>query len=332
MIGYLASQIIQGATHRGYDVCTNLKPPWNVDGRHFRAKFEASNIQHRPQPSQEDFLVIDEFRSVDPMTDSLYNNLQEISKTKRVIVLHYSDTINIVRFPDDNLQCFFTHQTHRLRLNPSSRPLGFGCTFEAFAAERSQPQLPRAPGSIILNFTPSVNQGVRISTILGLESFARRNSVIHFDKRRLFGEAYSQQLATSQFILAVGGDFFQPLGANDWIRETQSESPILRNFIDFPDDQGTIFRWDSFRFWESMALGCIPIQLDFDFYGLLLPIQPEPWLHYVPLKLHAQDETFERIAEIAQDKELMKRMSLAAKDFCFEFYSPECTFNYVIEG
>lgn len=36
-----------------------------------------------------------------------------------------------------------------------------------------------------------------------------------------------------------------------------------------------VIRWDSFRLWEPFAVGCLTVHLDFDNYGLALPVNPE---------------------------------------------------------
>lgn len=47
---------------------------------------------------------------------------------------------------------------------------------------------------------------------------------------------------------------------------------------------------DSFRFWESMACGTVPMQVDFEHYGLKMPVQPRPFEHYLPVRFDALSE------------------------------------------
>lgn len=44
---------------------------------------------------------------------------------------------------------------------------------------------------------------------------------------------------------------------------------------------------DSFRFWESLACGTVPLQVDFEHYGLQMPVQPKPYEHYLPVQFDA---------------------------------------------
>jgi hypothetical protein len=40
-------------------------------------------------------------------------------------------------------------------------------------------------------------------------------------------------------------------------------------------DDPVIARWESWRFWESLASGCATVALDFEEYGLVLPVIPK---------------------------------------------------------
>jgi hypothetical protein len=48
---------------------------------------------------------------------------------------------------------------------------------------------------------------------------------------------------------------------------------------------------DSFRFWESMACSTVPMQVDFEHYGLKMPVQPEPYIHYLPVRFDDLDKS-----------------------------------------
>jgi hypothetical protein len=42
----------------------------------------------------------------------------------------------------------------------------------------------------------------------------------------------------------------------------------------------TIMQFDNWRFWESMAAGCLTLQVDYKRYGCSLPVQPDSQVHY----------------------------------------------------
>ena len=51
--------------------------------------------------------------------------------------------------------------------------------------------------------------------------------------------------------------------------------------------------WDSWRFWESLAAGCVTFHVDFDKYGVQLPVMPENWRHYIGIDLDNMQDTVE---------------------------------------
>jgi hypothetical protein len=56
-----------------------------------------------------------------------------------------------------------------------------------------------------------------------------------------------------------------------------------------------IIRWDSWRWWESLAAGCLTFHLDFERYGFHLPVMPRAWEHYVPIDLADPKGTVDRL-------------------------------------
>jgi len=83
-----------------------------------------------------------------------------------------------------------------------------------------------------------------------------------------------------------------------------------------------IGQWDSWRFWESLAAGCVTFHLDFQQNGFLLPEMPENWKHYVGIDLRNIDETVERIIE---EPEVFKKISTQGRHWANNNYSPKAT-------
>lgn len=42
-----------------------------------------------------------------------------------------------------------------------------------------------------------------------------------------------------------------------------------------------MYQWDSFRLWESFSAGCMVLHVDFDQYGLQLPVMPKNFHQYL---------------------------------------------------
>ena len=80
-----------------------------------------------------------------------------------------------------------------------------------------------------------------------------------------------------------------------------------------------IIQWDSWRFWKSLAAGCVTFHVDFEKYGLHLPVMPENWRHYIGIDLDNVQEAVERIAD---EPEIVERISTEGRLWALEHYSP----------
>jgi len=76
---------------------------------------------------------------------------------------------------------------------------------------------------------------------------------------------------------------------------------------------------DSFRFWESLACGTMPMQVDFDHYGLRLPVQPRGFAHYLPVRFDDLASSVERTKSLVPR---MQEIALGAQHWAREHYSP----------
>ncbi|WP_410220007.1 hypothetical protein [Pedobacter sp.] len=83
-----------------------------------------------------------------------------------------------------------------------------------------------------------------------------------------------------------------------------------------------IIQWDSWRFWETLALGSVPIHIDLEKYGVSLPIMPENWKHYIGIDLNNIDYAIERITE---DKEGIYKIAKQGHQWGMENYSPKAS-------
>ncbi len=65
-----------------------------------------------------------------------------------------------------------------------------------------------------------------------------------------------------------------------------------------------IIQWDSWRFWEALALGSVPVHIDLEKHGVELPVMPENWKHYIGINLNNIEEDIERI--LSSESEIRK--------------------------
>ncbi|MEQ9671749.1 hypothetical protein [Coleofasciculus sp. G2-EDA-02] len=88
---------------------------------------------------------------------------------------------------------------------------------------------------------------------------------------------------------------------------------------DFGSGETRVEWWDSWRFWESLAAGCVTFQVDFEKYGIKLPVMPENWRHYIGIDLDNIQSTVERIAS---DPDILERISQEGRMWAIDNYSP----------
>jgi hypothetical protein len=130
----------------------------------------------------------------------------------------------------------------------------------------------------------------------------------------------------TQVSLAYGGDFYSPIAGNPWFR---SHEPALAEQHRFArlDAPAVVMRWDSWRLWESLASGCVTVHLDFEKYGVALPVAPKAWEHYVPIDLDDIAGSVDALfAREAQWPEIAAR----GRDFALTHYAPAPTARRVL--
>jgi hypothetical protein len=77
--------------------------------------------------------------------------------------------------------------------------------------------------------------------------------------------------------------------------------------------------WDSWRFWESLAAGCVTFHVDFDKYGIKLPAMPQNWEHYIGIDLENIQDTIVRIAD---DPGILEKISQSGREWAIKNYTP----------
>ncbi len=77
--------------------------------------------------------------------------------------------------------------------------------------------------------------------------------------------------------------------------------------------------WDSWRFWESFAAGCVTFHVDLERYGALLPVMPENWQHYIGIDF---DNIQTSVDRIVSEPGILKRISTEGRRWAIENYGP----------
>jgi hypothetical protein len=83
-----------------------------------------------------------------------------------------------------------------------------------------------------------------------------------------------------------------------------------------------LLQWDSWRFWETLALGSVPMHVDLEKYGVELPVMPTNFKHYIGVDLSNIDQTVERVVE---EKNLIYKIAKEGNEWCIANYSPKAS-------
>lgn len=239
-------------------------------------------------------------------------------KGTRVAYLTTADTSIFCKAPDDVL-LFATHESTLARMGGRRIPIGFGLSHSTIAATREPPPFERRQRRALRNFRATLNQGVR--GLLDLAYVPALERHITVDRTDHVGAVYIPALLESQICLAYGGDFFSALQTNAYLAKSQ---PLVFENHRFAEllAPAVIMRWDSWRYWESLAAGCLTVQLEFSSAGFSLPVMPEPWVHYAPIDLADLKGSVEQLLD--REKE-WPEIAARGRAWALEHYAPAPT-------
>lgn len=232
-----------------------------------------------------------EVRGFDPLAYDLYVfNITEVSANgpmlpfvekfprKEKILLSMADTNGVI-FPSNHFPSLMTHENKFLKLTGNRSPWAFGISEEILEATKNPPSFEQRRLGVLRNFRPSSNQDVR--------NFLDLSFVEHLEKYlpvdHSIGEDHFDRLLSTTACLAYGGACRVDMTPNPYFDRNDLYQIIKQN-AHF-NQSIVIARWDSWRFWESLAAGCLTFQLDFEKYGFLLPEMPVAWEHYIPIDM-----------------------------------------------
>jgi hypothetical protein len=127
---------------------------------------------------------------------------------------------------------------------------------------------------------------------------------------------YYKRLKKSTACACFGGRFMPP-----WPRELTAPLRLWHRVMNKLawGRLRPIVVWDSWRFWESLAAGCVTFHVDFEKYGPFIPVMPENWRHYIGIDLENMQETVGRISD---DPGILEKISNEGRIWALENYSP----------
>jgi hypothetical protein len=209
-----------------------------------------------------------------------------------------------------------THESRFLQFKNRRLPWAFGLTEArlAAAAAVAEPPFEQRSRVVLRNFRPSFRQGVRHALDLVLLPHLERHFQID---RSIAADNHFHRLTHSLGCLAYGGDFQVDFTRNPHFAAQPTHRDLARSLT--IASEPAVCRWDSWRFWESLATGCLTFQLDLEKYGLLLPVAPKPWIEYIPVDFADPRGTVEHLMDL---EPRWAEIAGAGKKWALDHYSP----------
>ncbi len=91
---------------------------------------------------------------------------------------------------------------------------------------------------------------------------------------------------------------------------------------------GTVAQFDSWRFWESLAAGCLTFHVDLGRYGCRLPVMPLNSEHYIGVDFSNPSAG---LASVTQGSIDIDAVALAGKEWAMRNYSPAASAKRFLE-
>jgi hypothetical protein len=129
--------------------------------------------------------------------------------------------------------------------------------------------------------------------------------------------SYYLRLGQSKLSSAFGGYLQKSNFANN--KRIFSDYAIWMDNTFNPKLFDRIYQFDSWRFWESLASGCCTLHLDFEKYGVNLPVMPKNKTHYLGIDL----ENISAMKDVLKSKELVAEIGENGREWVLSNYSPK---------
>lgn len=145
--------------------------------------------------------------------------------------------------------------------------------------------------------------------------------------------AYYERLKSAQAVVAFCGELIPPAPFHPRYLVGGGRAKLSRTFHEalalLDPRPPRLIQWDSWRFWEGLAAGCLVFNLDLPYYGATLPVMPEPFVHYVPIRADNAAAAFERLR---CEPGLAGRIAAQGQAWALEHYSPRALARRFVEA
>jgi hypothetical protein len=85
---------------------------------------------------------------------------------------------------------------------------------------------------------------------------------------------------------------------------------------------------DSWKLWEGFAAGCLILAPDFKHYGIILPYELRPFVHYIPIRYDKLKESYDMLARLTDSQR--QRIAEMGRAYVLEKYGPEGIADYIL--
>jgi len=175
---------------------------------------------------------------------------------------------------------------------------------------------------IIANFLPLINSTLKVDSSTDGFDAIPTDPYHHLQWEQTGMRHYPNYYARMKKAIACA--CFGGLFINPWPRDkfgpTNFGDRLLNRFLkNLNLGSKRLMNWESSRFWESLASGCVTFHVDLAKYGASLPIMPENWRHYVGVDLENMEMT---IARLLEEPNLLETISVEGREWALKHYSP----------
>ncbi len=253
--------------------------------------------------------------------EDIHNKLRSFPNEKQIFVT-MEDNCQFCVLPED-LPVLTVHQTEGLR-QFGTRPLWtIGLSRGIQERTRETRPINERVKTFIANFRPSGSSEMRPFMQLALfPNFAGTGFELFTEQTEATGATFQdadfiEMLTSSYGSMGYCGTIGEDMQRNPFFKDDPGQN-YMKKIMEIVHEPYFV-RWESFRFWESLAAGCLTLNLDCAKYGLKMPVPIGSWEHYAAIDLADPKGTVERIID---EPDRMIEIAQAGQRFVHEHYSP----------
>jgi hypothetical protein len=143
---------------------------------------------------------------------------------------------------------------------------------------------------------------------------------------RRHNNSYYQRLKQYLISLCFCGELISPLPFNaEAMLRPGNKGKLKRKFFETLSSllllqSPRIVQWDSWRFWESLVAGCVPVHINLEKAGVMLPVMPKDRNHYIAVEFNYYQNAVEFMVE---EKQKMLEIAANGRQWAMDHYSPK---------